>query len=194
MKPLKPVLSLVSLAGLALLARAEVIERVIVRVNGDIVTQSEFESRQVAAVQAARVPPAEIEKFLRENNAKIQDLNAVLEKIQGKEDKDNVDLGLTDAEVSLLSSYGIKTDDYISKENGKNTVKADNQLSLLREAISNQVKSMSSNDQLDMIGFGQYPGGLDPHIPFIAIIWWTNREFIHHMSEIALLRDLWAHR
>lgn len=71
MKPLKPVLSLVSLAVLAVLARAEVIERVIVRVNGDIVSQSEFEARQVAAVQAARVPPAEIEKFLRENNSKI---------------------------------------------------------------------------------------------------------------------------
>jgi hypothetical protein len=51
-----------------------------------------------------------------------------------------------------------------------------------------------TDDQLDMIGFGQYPGGLDPHIPFIAIIWWTNREFTHHMSEIALLRDLWPHR
>jgi peptidyl-prolyl cis-trans isomerase SurA len=71
MKPLKPVLSLVSLAVLAVLARAEVIERVIVRVNGDIVSQSEFEARQVAAVQAARVPAPEIEKFLRENNAKI---------------------------------------------------------------------------------------------------------------------------
>src|SRR5262245_50822317 len=71
MKPLKPVLSLASLGALALLARAEVIERVIVRVNGEIVTQSEFESRQVAAVQAARVAPADIEKFLRENNAKI---------------------------------------------------------------------------------------------------------------------------
>ena len=48
-----------------------------------------------------------------------------------------------------------------------------------------------TDEQLDMIGFGQYPG-LDPHIPFIAIVWWTNREFIHHMSEISLLRDLWA--
>jgi peptidyl-prolyl cis-trans isomerase SurA len=71
MKPPKPVLTLVSLAAFALLARAEVIERVIVRVNGDIVSQSEFEARQVAAVQAARIGPADIERFLRENNAKI---------------------------------------------------------------------------------------------------------------------------
>jgi hypothetical protein len=51
-----------------------------------------------------------------------------------------------------------------------------------------------TDEQLDMIGFGQFPGGLDPQLPFIAIIWWTNREIIHHMGEIGLLRDLWAAR
>ncbi len=90
-------------------------------------------------------------KTIRENNAKIQELNNILEKIQGKDDKDNTDLGLSSSEVSLLSKYGIKTADYISVENGKQTVKADGKLALLREAISNEVKSMSSNDQLDMI-------------------------------------------
>ena len=49
-------------------------------------------------------------------------------------------------------------------------------------------------EQLDRPGFGQYPYGLDPELPFIAIVWWTNREFIHHMAEIALLRDLWRTR
>ena len=49
----------------------DVIERVIARVNGQIVTQSEFEARQMAAVQAARVPEGEIEVFLRQNNAKF---------------------------------------------------------------------------------------------------------------------------
>ena len=43
----------------------------IVKVNGDIVTQSEFEARQVAAVQAARIGPERVETFLRENNARI---------------------------------------------------------------------------------------------------------------------------
>ncbi|HET8646021.1 MAG TPA: peptidyl-prolyl cis-trans isomerase, partial [Vicinamibacteria bacterium] len=56
---------------MALLAPAEVLERVIVVVNGDIVTQSEFEQRQVAAVQTARIAPSEIERYLRENNARI---------------------------------------------------------------------------------------------------------------------------
>jgi parvulin-like peptidyl-prolyl isomerase len=68
MKPLSLVLS-AALAGGAVLA--ETIERVIVKVNGDIVTQSEFQARQIAALQAARTPPERIEAFLRENNARI---------------------------------------------------------------------------------------------------------------------------
>lgn len=72
MKPPKPVLLVLSLAlPLGALARAELVERVIVRVNGDIVTQSEFEARQVAAVQAARIGAGEVERYLRENNARI---------------------------------------------------------------------------------------------------------------------------
>lgn len=51
-----------------------------------------------------------------------------------------------------------------------------------------------TDEQLDMIGYGQYPFGLDRDIQFIAIVWWTNRELIHHTAEIALLRDLYAAR
>jgi DinB superfamily len=49
-------------------------------------------------------------------------------------------------------------------------------------------------EQLDTPGFGRYPHGSDPEEPFITVIWWTNLEFIHHMAEIALLRDLWRVR
>jgi hypothetical protein len=49
-------------------------------------------------------------------------------------------------------------------------------------------------DQLDTPGFGQYPWGSDPQVPFISVIWEANLEFIHHMAEIALLRDLWRTR
>jgi DinB superfamily len=49
-------------------------------------------------------------------------------------------------------------------------------------------------EQLDTPGFGQYPNGSDPEEPFITVVWWTNLEFIHHMAEIALLRDLWQAR
>ena len=48
--------------------------------------------------------------------------------------------------------------------------------------------------QLDTPGFGQYPRGSDPEEPFITVVWWTNLEFIHHMAEIALLRDLYRVR
>jgi parvulin-like peptidyl-prolyl isomerase len=61
-------------AGLVVLSvssRAEIIERVVAKVNGDIVTQSEFEARQLAAVQAARIAPDQVETYLRQNNARI---------------------------------------------------------------------------------------------------------------------------
>jgi hypothetical protein len=45
---------------------------------------------------------------------------------------------------------------------------------------------------LDEPGYGQYPWGLDPELPFIGIVRWVNREFIHHLAEAALLRDLYA--
>jgi len=51
--------------------RAETIERVVAKVNGQIITLSEFQARQIAAAQAARVDPAGIGLFLRQNNAKI---------------------------------------------------------------------------------------------------------------------------
>jgi hypothetical protein len=51
-----------------------------------------------------------------------------------------------------------------------------------------------SDDQLDVPGYGGYPQGLDPQVPFVSILWWVNREFIHHLAEVALLRDLHARR
>lgn len=70
MKPLK-LLILPSLLLLSPAARSEVLERVVVKVNGEIVTLSDYVARQVSAIQAARVPEARIEAFLRENNARI---------------------------------------------------------------------------------------------------------------------------
>jgi peptidyl-prolyl cis-trans isomerase SurA len=70
MKPPRA-LPILSLALFAAAAQGEILERVIVKVNGDIVTQSEFEARQIAAVQQARIPAEQIEKYLRDNNAHI---------------------------------------------------------------------------------------------------------------------------
>ncbi|WP_328875973.1 DinB family protein [Streptomyces sp. NBC_00287] len=51
-----------------------------------------------------------------------------------------------------------------------------------------------TDEQLDTVGFSQYPYGSDPDEPFISVLWGSNLEFIHHMAEIALLRDLWQAR
>ena len=70
MKPLS-LLVIPSLLVLPTAAHAEIVERVVAKVNGDIVTLSDFESRQIAAVQAAKIGPDKIEAFLRNNNARI---------------------------------------------------------------------------------------------------------------------------
>ncbi len=51
-----------------------------------------------------------------------------------------------------------------------------------------------AESDLDVVGLSSYPDGLDPQLPFGAILWWTNRELIHHGAELGLLRDLWAAR
>ncbi|RKN06442.1 DinB family protein [Streptomyces radicis] len=48
--------------------------------------------------------------------------------------------------------------------------------------------------QLDTVGFSQYPYGSDPDEPYASALAGCNLEFIHHMAEIALLRDLWRAR
>jgi len=65
------VLLLPSLLFLGAPARGEIVERIIAKVNGEIITQSEFQARQLAAAQAARIDPDKVGQFLRENNAKI---------------------------------------------------------------------------------------------------------------------------
>ena len=71
MRRLSALLLLSSLALLPRGAKAEIIERVVAKVNGQIITLSEFQSRQIAAAQGARVDPANVGAFLRQNNAKI---------------------------------------------------------------------------------------------------------------------------
>lgn len=56
-----------------------------------------------------------------------------------------------------------------------------------REALT----TATTDADLDRVGRSSYPGGLDPTLPFIEIVWWVNKELIHHGAEIALLRDLW---
>jgi DinB superfamily len=46
-------------------------------------------------------------------------------------------------------------------------------------------------EQLDTVGFDQYPRSSAAEEPFITVIAAANLELIHHMAEIALLRDLY---
>lgn len=46
------------------------------------------------------------------------------------------------------------------------------------------------DDRLDQVGFSSYRDGIDQHVPFITIVRWMNREAIHHLAEVALLRDI----
>lgn len=74
--------------------------------------------------------------------------------------------------------------------------RADAMLTRLWAEIDRWVEAIDTmtDEQLDVAGFGQYPHGLDPELPFIGIIRWTNREAIHHLAEIALMRDLYTRR
>jgi hypothetical protein len=76
------------------------------------------------------------------------------------------------------------------------TPSADKALATLWEQADRFAISVAgmTDEQLDITGFGQYPYGLDPQLPFISIVWWMNRELIHHTAEVALLRDLYLRR
>ena len=73
MRRLFVLILLPSLLGAAAAApvRADIIERIIAKVNGEIITLSEFQERQIAAAQAARIAPDQIGTFLRESNARL---------------------------------------------------------------------------------------------------------------------------
>ena len=73
---------------------------------------------------------------------------------------------------------------------------ADTALAMLWEHADRFATSVAemTDEQLDIPGYGQFPYGLDPELPFVSIVWWMNREFIHHTAEVALLRDLYLRR
>ena len=115
---MKPSPVLVRLSGAALVgagllalsasSRAEIIERVVAKVNGDIITQSEFEARQLAAVQAARIPPEQVEAYLRQNNARI---------LQEAVDDLLITQRAADLGIKLRPEYVLDVIDGIKKEN-----------------------------------------------------------------------------
>jgi hypothetical protein len=53
------------------------------------------------------------------------------------------------------------------------------------------LNTMTDQDA-ETIGRSQFHDGLDRDLPLIDIVWWQNRELIHHGAEMACLRDLYA--
>ncbi|MFI8005805.1 DinB family protein [Streptomyces sp. NPDC086010] len=51
-----------------------------------------------------------------------------------------------------------------------------------------------TEEQLDTVGLSAYPYSNDDEYPYVNVLAGANIEFIHHMAEIALLRDLWRFR
>jgi len=49
-----------------------------------------------------------------------------------------------------------------------------------------------SDDDLDTVGRSAYPGGLDPQLPLLDIVWWVNKELLWHAAEIWYVRDLYG--
>jgi DinB family protein len=49
----------------------------------------------------------------------------------------------------------------------------------------------TSESDATRIGHSQYPPGMDRELPFVDIVWWMNRELIHHGADIAMVRDLY---
>lgn len=92
---------------------AEILERIIAKVNGEIITQTEFQARQLAAAQAARVEPDRVGQFLRENNAKI--LQEAIDDILLVQRADDAGLKLPPHYIDDVID-GIKKDNKIENE------------------------------------------------------------------------------
>jgi parvulin-like peptidyl-prolyl isomerase len=121
-------LSVLLLASLTLaaVARAETIERVVAKVNGQIITLSEFQARQVAAAQQARISPDGIGAFLRQNNARI--LQEAIDEI----------LILQRAEDAGIRAPAAWIDEAIAGIKKENKIESDDQMqeALAREGLT----------------------------------------------------------
>lgn len=87
-------------------------------------------------------------------------------------------------------SRSLAWDDYVI------TPDAQAALQYLTEATETwrAVLTAMTDADLDQVGRSQLPWGLDPRLPFLDIVWWVNQELLGHGAELALLRDLYAHK
>jgi parvulin-like peptidyl-prolyl isomerase len=118
-------ISLTALAGVTQV-QAEIIERIIAKVNGEIITLSDFQERQLAAAQAAKITPDQIGTFLRQNNARLlQEAIDDILLVQKAED----------AGLALPEDYIDEVIETIKKDNGIET-EEQFQATLTREGMT----------------------------------------------------------
>jgi hypothetical protein len=69
-------------------------------------------------------------------------------------------------------------------------------LDRFRETVDRWRAGVASvaDEQLDTVGFSRYPYGSHSEDGFVDVPAGADLQFIHHMAEIALLRDLWRAR
>ncbi len=130
--------SLLGAAGAAP-AQAEIIERIIAKVNGEIITLTEFQERQISAAQAARITPDQIGTFLRENNARL--LQEAIDEILLVQKAEDAGLGLRPEYVDEVIE-GIKKDNKIETEEQFQAALAQEGMSL-DDLRANITKSMT---------------------------------------------------
>ena len=104
--------SLFGVAGAAH-ARGDTIERIIAKVNGEIITLTDFQERQIAAAQQARVTPDQVGTFLRQNNARL--LQEAIDEILLIQEADSLGLALPDDFIDDIIE-SIKKDNNIESE------------------------------------------------------------------------------
>ena len=73
---------------------------------------------------------------------------------------------------------------------------ADASVAFAREGLATWRDGLAqmTDEDLDTVGRSAYPGGLDPELPLIEIVWWVSKELLFHAGEAWFVRDLYAHR
>lgn len=73
-------------------------------------------------------------------------------------------------------------------------LEAEEAVAFLREGLGAWRSGLEqmTDDDLDTVGRSAYPGGLDPQLPLMDIVWWVNKELLWHAAEIWYVRDLYA--
>ena len=90
----------------------------------------------------------------------------------------------------LVGSHSLKDSDLAWP------MRADEGVAFMRDGLAAWRKGLDqmTDADLDTVGRSAYPGGLDPTLPLIEIVWWVNKELVFHSGEIWFVRDLYAAR